>query len=835
MAPSPTTPDSAPPLSPHSMSGDQREAYEYWGYLFNPDKTGTPRLKALLRGLKDIMNESYENSNNNTHETSRPAAPFEQPDLTPTQLAHFYRDLHGNYDQLFLATPNESLAFIYKSLGCLHSLQPLRHATHTGEMANGSRERSFTDPVVPALKTEGWIMWQTIQILLGPEEHAQFLREAVEKWDVRDPDSGHVFPKILPRECFPREPDRHMVAWYEGVSERLRKEAEAEEAARFERDDVDDEDDDEGRPRRLRGRREEAHVDEDGDDLESVDSRAPALAYFRNPLYRHVDGRPSIVRHRSGSKRPALSPRQSMMDKGKEAVGSLGRIARNVGSPYLWDGRGGSRSGSAHAQHVGGRRRRPSHAHASHDDGGAPPTSSGSERRESHSRAHQHQRKRTTSSHASPPQQQQHQPVRPGNGSSAVSSDATADDEWWEKSEVGSTPPPSKHHINSSSATAAAAAGGAGLAGAAAAATPSRHSRSQSQHHTPTPASRDEGGREGHHRRHRSAEPTPSAQAQTSQGREGEPADYFAGVAEAKRKNGQQQKQQKQQPQQQPQPQQQQQAGGEISRRSSGESSTSNGGGGGGGGGGVTGGGKGPTPPPVPASNGVPGVSFGPSAGPLFASTVARSGSLSAAGRGGGRAGGRGEDRRASLMGEERRGSVMSGRGGYPPPQPGQDPHRHVSQHRPNHASRRDEGRRGYGYGYDDPRHFHHADDVDPRRYDSPPRRSLGGPRFDDGGRRASRDLPPPGRRHALAEPEYDDDDDYDSYDDDGYEEDRHPARRSGEDFGGRKGGSREDVVGASRRRSGGRKMARFQGDDGEGGGEVVERGARGVSGRRYA
>ena len=39
----------------HEADVEQREAYEYWGYLFKPDKTGTDKLKSLLRGLKDIM------------------------------------------------------------------------------------------------------------------------------------------------------------------------------------------------------------------------------------------------------------------------------------------------------------------------------------------------------------------------------------------------------------------------------------------------------------------------------------------------------------------------------------------------------------------------------------------------------------------------------------------------------------------------------------------------------------------------------------------------------------------------------------------------------------
>ena len=178
-------------------------------------------------------------------------------------------------------------------------------------------------------------MWQTIQLLLGPDEHSSFLMEAVQKWDVKDPTTGQVFPKLLPRQCFPAEPDKHMVAWYEGVSDRLRREAEDEERQRqIESEQVD--------VRRLpdRTRRDEA----DTDDSASVDSRAPALAYFKNPLYRHIDGRPSIIRN--NSKRPGLSPRPTMMDKGKEAASTMGHVIRNIGSPHLWSGRGEATSDS---------------------------------------------------------------------------------------------------------------------------------------------------------------------------------------------------------------------------------------------------------------------------------------------------------------------------------------------------------------------------------------------------------------------------------------------------------------------------------------------------------
>jgi hypothetical protein len=39
----------------HEHSVEDREAFEAWGYMFKPDKTGTDKLKALLRGLKDTI------------------------------------------------------------------------------------------------------------------------------------------------------------------------------------------------------------------------------------------------------------------------------------------------------------------------------------------------------------------------------------------------------------------------------------------------------------------------------------------------------------------------------------------------------------------------------------------------------------------------------------------------------------------------------------------------------------------------------------------------------------------------------------------------------------
>ncbi|KAK4626904.1 hypothetical protein CLAFUW4_04043 [Fulvia fulva] len=446
----------------HEKDVGEREAYEYWGYLFKPDKTGTDKLKSLLRGLKDAMNAKYE--------------PSDQPDLTPSQLASFYRDLHGNYDQLFLGTPNESIAFIYKSLGCLHSLQPPAY-THAS---------AFTDPTVPALKTEGWIMWQTIQLLLGPEEHAAFLREAVQIFDVKDHDTGEAFPKILPRQCFPLEPDKHMVAWYEGVSERLRREAEDEE--KHKQIEVEHEPE----VRRLHSREQpprregEVFSDEEG----SVDSRGPALAYFRNPLYRYVDGRPSIVR--SHSKRPALSPRPTVLGKGKEAASTFSRIARNVGSPHLWDGRGSSRSRDREGAHVRRKSHPDNYYHHHADEAAAAVAGAGA-----HDSRHP---PREPSGHGSQRRRRSSQADRPPERTSPGTS---ADDEW-DQSEASPiySPPPGKGSDSS------------------------RHRRGHS-HSTSRPVSRDE--REMPLRHSKSHEPTPSQELD---------GDYFAGYDDpARRRN----------------------------------------------------------------------------------------------------------------------------------------------------------------------------------------------------------------------------------------------------------------------------------------------------------
>ncbi|KZF22440.1 hypothetical protein L228DRAFT_268904 [Xylona heveae TC161] len=179
------------------------EAAHYWGFLLKPDKTPSKLLDALLRGVTNHISTEIE--------------PKESTQLTPIKLAAFYRSVGGNYDSLFLDTPYWPLSHIYQYLGCAHSLLPT-----PGD--------DFAPPSIPALETRGFVRWQTIQILLGPEEHVPYLQEALQKFNIVNPDDGSLFPKILPKEAFPLYADEEMLRWHEGATQRLKSDALIEQA-----------------------------------------------------------------------------------------------------------------------------------------------------------------------------------------------------------------------------------------------------------------------------------------------------------------------------------------------------------------------------------------------------------------------------------------------------------------------------------------------------------------------------------------------------------------------------------------------------------------------------
>ncbi|KAJ5580267.1 uncharacterized protein N7459_006252 [Penicillium hispanicum] len=166
-------------------------AANLWGTLIRPDKSPAPMLEQLCLGIAQLM-PSFD-SNGTT-------------DLTPQRLATFYRKVGGNYDPLFLETKSQALSFIYQSVGCFHSLQP--------------SSNPYESPSIPSLLPNGFVRWQTIQLLMDPDEHSQYLQNAVRLWDIVDT-KGEILPKEIPRDAFPSEPDPEMLEWHEGVCRRL--------------------------------------------------------------------------------------------------------------------------------------------------------------------------------------------------------------------------------------------------------------------------------------------------------------------------------------------------------------------------------------------------------------------------------------------------------------------------------------------------------------------------------------------------------------------------------------------------------------------------------------
>jgi len=233
-----------------ASEADIRHALQYWGQMLKTDSIGpTSNLERLLKGIAVCIRNTFGDS--------------DSPDLTPTQLLQYYRSVNGNYDKLF-TLKSESLVIIYTKLRCLYSLQP------------DDDNDDFEAPSIPALKPAGWVKWSCVQLLLGPDEHAMFLQNALHRYDVKDPETGELFPRMLPRQIFPKEPHEMMVNWHHDAGNELQHDTEQERS----KHDI-------SRP--TSGR---SHDSDKG-------RKHDAAQYFSNPQYRDKDGKPTIVKRLS--------------------------------------------------------------------------------------------------------------------------------------------------------------------------------------------------------------------------------------------------------------------------------------------------------------------------------------------------------------------------------------------------------------------------------------------------------------------------------------------------------------------------------------------------------
>jgi hypothetical protein len=188
-----------------AMASPQNVGENYWGCLINQDKSATPLLTQLCEGLAKIIVRPFPPHEADADSLQSQLEPGPDTDLTPQRLSIFYRSLGGD-DFVFQKLGYPGLSLVYKTLGCFHSLQPTANA--------------FEPPSVPCLLPPGFARWQTLQLLLRPDEHVQYMQKAVELYDVPKPGGGY-FPKTIPRESFPSKPDEAMERWHNMVLERL--------------------------------------------------------------------------------------------------------------------------------------------------------------------------------------------------------------------------------------------------------------------------------------------------------------------------------------------------------------------------------------------------------------------------------------------------------------------------------------------------------------------------------------------------------------------------------------------------------------------------------------
>jgi hypothetical protein len=111
--------------------------------------------------------------------------------------------------------PHFSISYIYQSIGCQHSLEPTKD--------------DFAAPSIPALTLRGFVRWQSIETLLGPEEHVPFLQTAVRNFAIKNPDTGEPFPVDLPSESLPQKADPLIERWHNHCAEKLRQQATPDE------------------------------------------------------------------------------------------------------------------------------------------------------------------------------------------------------------------------------------------------------------------------------------------------------------------------------------------------------------------------------------------------------------------------------------------------------------------------------------------------------------------------------------------------------------------------------------------------------------------------------
>jgi hypothetical protein len=199
---------------------------------------------------------------------------------------------------LFVETPHNTLSYVWRITGCQHTLQPT--------------DNDFAPPSVPALTLRGFSRWESLEILLGPEEHVPFLQYAVKNWSLKHPDTGELFPPDLPASVFPAEADAAVDRWHKHCAQQLKldstpgeeEQPSRSEASPYQHDSSSSHSRGRDQPRTSPPRR-----------------RAAEGGYFpRQPIYTHVPPRQQEGHGARASHRPGRKPRHESPPRERERM-----------------------------------------------------------------------------------------------------------------------------------------------------------------------------------------------------------------------------------------------------------------------------------------------------------------------------------------------------------------------------------------------------------------------------------------------------------------------------------------------------------------------------------
>lgn len=182
-----TSASSAASGKPKMGMDDGAIFYELWGDLVDrePGREPRPREKLVIL-LRETANYMIK---------ERPVK--ESIVITPEKMVDFYTTNAVDKEPLdwkafFTARTLTSLSSIYRALNCEHFYMP---------------PASDQKPCIPALTPRGFETWMFTQLMSNPDRESQRLQRLVSNWNIMNTKTGQLFPKSIPRRCFPDKED----------------------------------------------------------------------------------------------------------------------------------------------------------------------------------------------------------------------------------------------------------------------------------------------------------------------------------------------------------------------------------------------------------------------------------------------------------------------------------------------------------------------------------------------------------------------------------------------------------------------------------------------------